>query len=67
MEGLTNREFIALLLELDPKAEITTNCGCGITSVDFEFPTIWNPDSRRHERRERPLIAMRTDCRCGWG
>lgn len=67
MAGLTNRELIAKLMELDPHAEVVLHDDCFITDVDFSEHRDWNPDSCLYELTGRAQITLENDCRCGYG
>jgi hypothetical protein len=65
--GLTNRELIAQLSELDPNAEVVIHSGCGVTSAEFSTPSEWNPDTKNYELRSQAQITLENDCYCGYG
>lgn len=67
MAGLTNRELIAKLSELDPNAEVVFHYGCGITDVDLFVPSEWNPATKSYGPRAQAQITLETDCYCGYG
>ena len=66
MAGLTNRELIAKLSELDPKAEVVLHDGCSITDVDLSTPHEFNPDTKNYELRSQAQITLENDCYCGY-